>query len=144
VVSAAISSNVKYFNHLTSYHLRLTIPTHMLVNVAIAENANSVFRSLKFKEKNMRRVISGRQTAYVLASCLVTSLVIGVSGAVAQGTSPAPTTPTTTTETKPHHHHHCPGGRMKKWCGKRFHHHKKTGATGTTPAATPAPATPAQ
>ena len=85
----------------------------------------------------MRRVISGQQTASVLAGCLITSLVISVSGALAQDASTSTSTTTTTTTAKKKH---CPGGKMKKWCSKRFHHHHK--AKTATPA--PAPTTPAQ
>jgi hypothetical protein len=80
---------------------------------------------IHYKEKTMR---------HILASCLVTSLVIGLSGAaIAQGgTATAPTTATTTTAKKKH----C--CRMKKWCHKHMHHHHKATSTGTTPAPAPA------
>jgi hypothetical protein len=83
----------------------------------------------------MSHISTARVGAYALASCLVTSLVVGLSGAaLAQGTS-APTT-TTTTTTAPAKK----GCRVKRWCHKhcpRRHHHKAT-STSTNPAPAPA------
>jgi hypothetical protein len=85
----------------------------------------------QYKEKIMRHTFATRTGAYALAGCLVTSLIVGFSGAgIAQGTSGSTATTSTTKKG--------PGCRVKRFCHRfhRHHHCKKStsGTTSTTPA----------